>query len=257
MGTRKRLSRINWSFFLFAMEVALSEAVGWEDLPDEILAAILGFLDPGEHFFARSVCRRWRECMRIYLKVERTKTTGKYATATVSLAKFSLETGLSKEKMAKASALNGRLDVLKWARANGCSLDNIMCVYATRGGHLEMLKWLKENGCHWDGVICAFAADHGHIHILQWARENNYPWGELACASAAENGHLNVLQWARENDCPWDEITCVYAAGNGHLGILQWARSQGCPWDKLVCEFAAENGHLDVLQWARENGCPE
>ena len=39
-------------------------------------------------------------------------------------------------------------------------------------GHLEILKWARENGCEWDQQVCSYAASIGHFEILKWAREN-------------------------------------------------------------------------------------
>ena len=41
------------------------------------------------------------------------------------------------------------------------------------GGHLEVLKWARENGCQWDEWTCATAAEGGHLEVLKWAREND------------------------------------------------------------------------------------
>jgi len=53
------------------------------------------------------------------------------------------------------------------------------------GGHLEVLKWARENGCPWDEETCAYAAKGGHLEVLKWARENGCPWDEWTCAYAA------------------------------------------------------------------------
>jgi hypothetical protein len=70
------------------------------------------------------------------------------------------------------------------------------CVYAAQNGHLDVLQWARQNGCPWDEETCAFAAQNGHLDVLQWARQNGCPWSVSTCAFAAENGHLHVLQWA-------------------------------------------------------------
>jgi hypothetical protein len=46
---------------------------------------------------------------------------------------------------------------------------------AALGGHLEVLKWARENGCPWDELTCAWAAKSGHIEVLKWARANGCP----------------------------------------------------------------------------------
>ena len=55
-------------------------------------------------------------------------------------------------------ALEGHLEVLKWARENGCEWDYLTCAYAAKNGHLEVLKWARENGCDWNSWTCAYAA---------------------------------------------------------------------------------------------------
>ena len=42
---------------------------------------------------------------------------------------------------------DGHLNVLQWARANGCEWDANVCAQAAEGGHLEVLKWAHLNGC--------------------------------------------------------------------------------------------------------------
>ena len=44
-------------------------------------------------------------------------------------------------------------------------------------GHLEVLKYARENGCPWDETTCAAAAKNGHLETLKWARENGAPRG--------------------------------------------------------------------------------
>jgi hypothetical protein len=57
------------------------------------------------------------------------------------------------------------------------------------GGHLEVLKWARENGCPWSEWTCE-RGDGGHLEVLKWARENDCPWDWRTCANAAEGGHL-------------------------------------------------------------------
>jgi hypothetical protein len=62
------------------------------------------------------------------------------------------------------------LDVLQWARGNGCPWDKETCSKAARGGHFELLQWAWEQGCPLDAdVVCDIANDH--LEIVQWARE--------------------------------------------------------------------------------------
>ena len=65
----------------------------------------------------------------------------------------------------------GHLDVLKWARANGCPWDDWTCTEARWGDHLNVLKWACANDCPWDMDTCEFAALGGHLDVLKWLRE--------------------------------------------------------------------------------------
>ena len=46
-----------------------------------------------------------------------------------------------------AAALGGHLEVLQWARANGCPWDATTCLHAKVGGNIELLNWAIANGC--------------------------------------------------------------------------------------------------------------
>ena len=156
---------------------------------------------------------------------------------------------------------------VRWLMSQGEEWDKVrlrpsrrwryaVCEKAALDGCLEMLKWARARGCEW-GWTCAWAAEGGHLEVLQWARANGCEWDWATCERAALGGHLEVLRWARENGCEWDKDTCAGAARGGHLEVLQWARENGCEWNASTCAWAYRGGHLEVLQWARENGCPE
>ncbi|KAL6076959.1 Ankyrin repeat domain-containing protein [Balamuthia mandrillaris] len=155
------------------------------------------------------------------------------------------------------AAARGHLEVVKWAHENGCPWDkDVVCYFAAKGGNLEVLKWAREQGCSWGSDTTMAAARRGDLEMLKWAHENGCPWTADTCCYAAEGGHLEVVKWAREHGCPWTEYTCQKAATEGHLKVLKWARANGCPWDEWTCRGAARMGRVAVLKWARENGCP-
>src|SRR4051794_23878315 len=125
------------------------------------------------------------------------------------------------------------------------------CRIAAAYGYLNLIRWARTNGCSWNADTCASAAQGGHLEVLKWARANGCPWDVYTCANAAGGGHLEVLKWARANGCPWNVSTCNFAAQSGHLEVLKWACANGCPCDANTCTRAAQGGHLEVLQWAR------
>ena len=46
---------------------------------------------------------------------------------------------------------------------------------AMEGGHLEVLQWARANGCPWDEWTCHNAAAGGHLEVLRWAHANECP----------------------------------------------------------------------------------
>jgi hypothetical protein len=59
---------------------------------------------------------------------------------------------------------------------------------------LEMLQWARANGCPWDESTCSDAALGGHMAVLQWAHANGCLWNEDICGNLARGGYLAMLQ---------------------------------------------------------------
>jgi len=166
----------------------------------------------------------------------------------------------------------GTVELLAWAKENGCPWVARTCAMIALHGHLEVLRRARELECPWDASTCAAAAGGGHLAVMVWARQHGCPWEENiddgsnagCCALAAAGGHLEVLKWLREHGCPWVESTCAAAAAAGQLEVLKWAREHGCPWEENIddhpgldcCSLAACGGHLEVLKWLRTHHCP-
>lgn len=102
---------------------------------------------------------------------------------------------------------------------------------------IQVLKWARENGCPWTSRTCSTAAAAGHLKTLRWAREHGCPWNKTTCSYAAAAGHLEVLRWAYENGLEGDARTCALAAKGGHLEVLQFVREHECPWSPLTCKY--------------------
>jgi hypothetical protein len=64
-----------------------------------------------------------------------------------------------------AAATIGDLEGLKALRGEGGSFpwDEETCACAAYGGHLEVLKWARENGCPWDEWVRQLAALRGYV----------------------------------------------------------------------------------------------
>eukprot|EP00873_Tetraselmis_striata_P041367 jgi/Tetstr1/461631/TSEL_006731.t1 len=95
---------------------------------------------------------------------------------------------------------------------------------------VELLKWASAQGCPLIDAeeVQRAAVGGGGLDVLLWGvRHRNWPLDQEKCEWAAERGQLAVLQWLRQKGCPWDEVVCRAAAEGGHLELLQWAIEQG------------------------------
>ena len=79
---------------------------------------------------------------------------------------------------------------LSWALEK-CSRSKkkLICSRMARNGKLELLKFLRVQGCPWDRSTCSEAAKYGHLECLKYAHENGCPWDEKTCSKAARHGH--------------------------------------------------------------------
>ena len=83
--------------------------------------------------------------------------------------------------------------------------DEGVCFFAAFKGHIEVLKWARSNGCPWNEGVCSNAAYAGHLEILKWARENGCPWNKRKCERDAKGGgHLEILECMKQQ-----KSTCV------------------------------------------------
>ena len=120
-----------------------------------------------------------------------------------------LERGLGHSEVLDR-AERGHLDIVGWCVDYGSTVlfDPKLCETAALNGRLEVLAWARDRGspCVREYLsinsVCASAALNGHLDVLRWARENGCPWDKYTCIKAAQNGHTECLQWARENGCP-------------------------------------------------------
>ena len=53
---------------------------------------------------------------------------------------------------------------------NGCEWDSWTCWGAAKGGHLEVLRWARENGCPWNPSECLTASAQQPA-VIAWIEE--------------------------------------------------------------------------------------
>ena len=216
------------------------------DLPFELRGMILDHLEDCDQFVCKHVNREWRT---VLLKDVHASPWFLYQLAE-----------------------RGRLDQLKWARANigFCTWSERVPGVAAANGHLDVLKWLKGNGVPWDDQVCIEAAAGGHVDVLKWLdstgahRFTKYRhWRpKKMIAGAAEGGHAEVLEWihgyleAKDQEVMLGEAIVENAVSAGHIAVLPWLLWLCCRKGKEACNIAARNGRLDILEWLWQHDRP-
>lgn len=150
----------------------------------------------------------------------------------------------------------GKLDLLQFARENGCSWIQETSISAARAGHVHIIKWAMLHGCPCVRDTVDAAARGGHLDVLRWLRMNDYACDDWVMKVAAYRGHLHVLRWLQENKCPLIEGTTHAAAVGGYVPVLRWLKGCNCSWDRETWHGPALRGELAMFQWLRCNGCP-
>lgn len=102
-----------------------------EDLPAEMVVAILKAVETVDGPACRRVCRLWRALWAQGRRGRGCRTSHKYC---------------SKRDYMGTMAKRGRLKTLRWARTSGCPWT---CDAAAANGHLKVLRWARApTGAH-------------------------------------------------------------------------------------------------------------
>ena len=57
------------------------------------------------------------------------------------------------------------LDEQKYVNGNWNKIQNA-CFFAASHGFLDLLQWARSNGCRWNTFVCSNAARNGHLEVL-------------------------------------------------------------------------------------------
>ncbi|WBR14604.1 F-box domain-containing protein [Pandoravirus kuranda] len=254
-----------------------------DDLPCEMLAAILCRLDP---------------CHQFVCTLRRTFLAEAARNGRLSLVQWAVEAGCPWDDGVCPEAVHrGHLDLLAWMQTKGCpwSVDRCL-VAAAAGGHVDLATHVRSNkqatlngNCDVLAVLlkdrranvrCAWhvALNTGNVALLDWlyGRDRGVPESALGghghitervwSATAAEECTVIVAArhvWPNIDAGPFDKPppprsllwrhVALEAARNGHLDVVTWLGSaQRMP--QTLTLAAAYGGRTHVLVWAAANG---
>ncbi|AVK76120.1 F-box domain containing protein [Pandoravirus neocaledonia] len=245
---------------------------GMNTLPNELVAAVLGFLGPDALCACSLVSWPWRHTSRRLLGFERPEPADALGSAIDGLPR--MQTLLSR------AAYRNRADIIAWARAKGYPWDDEACPAAAYGGHAALLRHLHDTThCprSLDDCLVAAAAG-GHVTLVQSliadieadrfrpteARNKRLVWWERlpvrnvseACArasvAAAATGQVDVVRALQERHAlHWTNQTDADVWSTNVMGNQMTALAAHL--DDTASLIAAERGDLLFLcrLWSR------
>mmetsp|Transcript_10942 Transcript_10942/g.27521 ORF Transcript_10942/g.27521 Transcript_10942/m.27521 type:complete len:195 (-) Transcript_10942:501-1085(-) len=161
------------------------------------------------HGVLRGVCRASCVGVQRAREVDAAKGSGRRRmdprvfTSRVELLRWAVEQGcalMDDERVVRAAVVDGGLGVLQWGvQSRGWDLPkqhHKTTCWAAEAGQLEVLQWAREQGCPWDDATCLEAARSGNLSVLQWARTQGCPWDAYRCLwEAYVMWHVDVVGW--------------------------------------------------------------
>jgi hypothetical protein len=239
-----------------------------DDMPEEIVAAVLAAARPVDRHPCRRVCWRWRALTPPVMEREYPipYTSALAAEGDVRMLRWALEEGflLRGEQACKAAARSGSIEMLSALSDRGLIFDRSTVRAAARCGQVDAVLWLREQGCPWDSDVPRAFAAAGSIEGMEMAMHHRCSmdvW--LNVSAACRKGRLEVLEWIaarvsghRGADGGHDvvvlRIMLQYFTGavvkQGHLHLLRWMADMGVSM-KGIGDGAVMHERWEVLEW--------
>jgi hypothetical protein len=224
-----------------------------DDIPDEILAIIMGYLET-QCFRCQLVCKKWRYVFRyLYTSMNPLSSWSLNMKRKWKIDLFSLSPSLferfvpdteHKHRYCEYAACSENLELLKWVRSKGYEWREAGKIMVQKN-RLDMLEWSLANGCKVDFHIKNSAIEKGDINALEIIKKyDSCQFGELEYFEAIRKAHFHVLEWLCERGCPMKP--CSVKRSEEHIcGLEEW-----------MCEEAVKSLRLNVLKWLKEHNCP-
>ena len=154
---------------------------------------------------------RWREAQRV-TKV-RLLTAVTDLASSMGLISWAISAGcpypasLSTDVFCRAAAKHGAIDVMTWARENGCPWEVFHPLPTTTRTKADQLTTYHNA----NQTTIRTAARGGHTRFIETARQLGCQWGLHPMYDAAVRGHLETLRRMHELDCPINDMVCYGA----------------------------------------------
>nr|UMO79824.1 F-box domain containing protein [Pandoravirus aubagnensis] len=185
-----------------------------DTLPNELIVAVLEFVEPDTLCACLLVSWSWRHTSRRLLGFERPEPVDALGSAIDGLPR--MQTLLSR------AAYRNRLDIITWAHAKGYPWDDEVCPAAAYGGHASLLRHLRDAThcpCSLDDCLVAAAAG-GHVALVESLIADIY----ADRFRPTESRNRRLVWWERLPVRDISEVctrASMAAVAMGHVGVEQ------------------------------------
>ena len=95
-------------------------------------------------------------------------------------------------------------------------------------GHLDVLKWAVENAYPKRDSHYGLAYSGGNTDVIvEWMAEAGFPWLGWSLPSSRAMGPLGDAQAHSLGEVPLVPGVCIEAAAGGHIKVMRWALCNG------------------------------
>lgn len=156
-------------------------------------------------------------------------------------------------------------ELFLWALREGCPTDERVAKAAASGGNLDILKFLvKKSHINYEKcnpVVCNSAACRGHYDTYIWLKQNGFQSVKGTTELAAYGGNLELFKTTLDEKWEPNRMIWYIAAKSGHVEILKELVNRYTDTKYAINIFsirnavgtgAMEGGHISVIKWMME-----
>lgn len=251
------------------------ETVPLYSLPDEVLQNCLSYVGKGYFGIVALASKKLRKAYIVGFGKETKYLEMATSIKLVNLCLSTLcKTSEEKDEILKAAAVNGHLDILRYAVSEGYDLFPLV----------EMKSetvYQYEDGTYGDhdedehGPYCEYGLEEISKEVYYTDEDQKSTWGgrKVKLSQLVAKGHLDVLKYLHDelNYRVGFQRYCRPAIQHGKVEIMEWLHAIGCmnPYDAMheLCMdqkgkcrpfnfylFAIKCGSVEALEWLLNKG---
>jgi hypothetical protein len=150
-------------------------------------------------------------------------------------------------------ARHNNFNVLKWARSQGCAINDKVYRDAAESRNIEMVEWLLSLGIKPTRGSLGSAVVCGDMAMLDWLMDPQkgiQEWGKYCSLVdiAAMHKQKEMVETLLERGCPTDGLTQSHLLKKGYEKALATAVERYGGWSEYAVAGAVESGDFELAK---------